>query len=887
MRQFSAKQNQPAKASLAPPASSSGVVPERTRTPEPDPSQTAAPRSAFDFGRMAVHAPAPGRMPRSPASARPDMAAREPDRAPEPTDEDHKQLSAIQMKSLAISRPDDPDENEADDVARRVADGHSAEIRGTGTAINRKARSSADASPELAAKLASSKGGGRPLDESTRSDMESKMRADFGAVRIHTGNEAHEMNGRLNAKAFTHGQDVYFSDGNYNPNSRSGRELLAHELVHTRQQGSGPGGPLRRQAKGTTEKSAANNGGAIEIQLWETKFGDNFLKYISNKGFEKLRQSRYFSVGAEHKWTIKFAEGVTQTTAEEFRVGLTESKFRLDRHLFEVALQAFKAQRSYSIGIPDSPLQVEVSFTGPSVKYEGSESAAETSLFKIAIEGSFAIGSDNVAAFGFVEENIKKALANYTFSIKASFEISISGHLKQLNQYLKEQKHVEKQKQYKEKAKELKNEKNKSRRKVDDLDAEVKKKQRELRRLEQDGKLSGEQAKQKVESLSKDIEDKKRDLEKARDTWQQNKTAAEEAQAAANQEKRAAKAAAQERRRLENQIRRSEEKAGRLKKLTRKLEQKIEKQLQTLDRLGRRFAERSAKWVEEKAVRLIGRKLAVKLGELVARVILRAIPIIGEILMIWDALTLLWDIGSVLWDVLSDWWSGKERTSGEGGDGSGEGTEGGQHIEDDHAGLAPDDKPGNGGNLPVQQEQRDRGPGTGRPASGQGVGSEPEPLGGDTTKIGTGLGTAKTGSVDQPKAAEDVKDTNVTVAAIPSKVVPEKKEAVHEMENDPNKKVDLTNAKDRDFTCSLYLENPHEKIEFDRIYNAKITVNIALPTGPYIGTANVPVQITRHEKGRVYFTIPGGAKLSSKDNPDRVFLISPDFTYSAEYKGSH
>jgi hypothetical protein len=769
------------------------------------------------------------------------------------------------MKSLAISRPDDPDENEADDVAGKVAAGHSAEIHGTGAAINRKARSSAEASPELAAKLASSKGGGRSLDDPTRSEMQSKMRADFGAVRIHTGSEAHEMNERLNAKAFTHGQDVYFSNGNYNPNSRSGKELLAHELVHTRQQNNGPGGPLRRQARDNAEKITADAGGGIEIQIWETKFGDNFFKFISSKGYENLQRSRYLSVDAKHKWVIKFAEGVTKKEAEAFTAGLLDSKFRLDQHLFEVTLEAFKLQQSYPIGIPESPLKVEISFTGPRVKYKGLEEIPEASLFRIAIQGSFTIGSGNGTEFGFVnDERIKAALANNTFSIKASFEISVSGQLKQLNQYLKEQKHFEKQKEYKEKAKKAKSEKSNSRRKVNELDAEVKKKQRELKRVQQDGKLSGEQAKQKIESLSKELEDKKRDLEKATDSWRQNKTAAEEAQASANQESKAAKRAGQERRRLENEIRRSEEKAGRLKKLTQKLEQKIDKQLRRLDQVGRRFAERSAKWVEEKAVRLIGRKLAVKVGELVARVILRAIPIIGEILMIWDAITLIWDVGSLLWDVLSDWWSGKERKAGDGGgDGTGEGTEGGQHIEDDQAGLVPDTAE-NDGDLTVQHEERDRGPGTGKPPSGKRVGSEPEGHGGDAAKSGEGLGTAKTGSKEQPKADGGLKDTNVTGAAIPSKVVPEKQQVMHEMENDPTKEIDLTNAKERSFTFSLYLENPHKEIQRDRIYNAKITVNIALPTGPYIGTAKVPVQITHHQKGKVYFTIPGGAKLSSR-----------------------
>jgi hypothetical protein len=53
-------------------------------------------------------------------------------------DEVHNQLLAIQKKSLEVSDPNDADEKEADNVARKVVDGQSAEIHGTGGTINRK-----------------------------------------------------------------------------------------------------------------------------------------------------------------------------------------------------------------------------------------------------------------------------------------------------------------------------------------------------------------------------------------------------------------------------------------------------------------------------------------------------------------------------------------------------------------------------------------------------------------------------------------------------------------------------------------------------------------------------------------------------------------------------
>jgi Domain of unknown function (DUF4157) len=86
--------------------------------------------------------------------------------------------------------------------------------------------------------LSSSKGGGSPLPDTTRSSMESAMGADFSNVRIHTGSNAVQMSQDLNAHAFTHGNDVYFNEGKYDTGSSGGQHLLAHELVHTVQQNS-------------------------------------------------------------------------------------------------------------------------------------------------------------------------------------------------------------------------------------------------------------------------------------------------------------------------------------------------------------------------------------------------------------------------------------------------------------------------------------------------------------------------------------------------------------------------------------------------------------------------------------------------------------------------
>jgi hypothetical protein len=83
-------------------------------------------------------------------------------------------------------------------------------------------------------------GGGAPLDKDTRGFMESRLGADFSNVRVHTDATASESARSVQAYAYTVGSDVVFQSGKYEPESDSGKRMLAHELTHVVQQRSGP-----------------------------------------------------------------------------------------------------------------------------------------------------------------------------------------------------------------------------------------------------------------------------------------------------------------------------------------------------------------------------------------------------------------------------------------------------------------------------------------------------------------------------------------------------------------------------------------------------------------------------------------------------------------------
>ncbi|MGL4649454.1 MAG: DUF4157 domain-containing protein [Caldilineaceae bacterium] len=128
----------------------------------------------------------------------------------------------------------------ADDQFEQQADATAAQVTG---AVQRSSHAAGEAfaAPEgFAAVLARTTGAGRALDPTLRSEFEPAFGADFGGVRIHTGPESNTLAQTIQAKAFTHGQDIHFADGVYDTQSTGGKALIAHELTHTIQQGAAP-----------------------------------------------------------------------------------------------------------------------------------------------------------------------------------------------------------------------------------------------------------------------------------------------------------------------------------------------------------------------------------------------------------------------------------------------------------------------------------------------------------------------------------------------------------------------------------------------------------------------------------------------------------------------
>jgi hypothetical protein len=136
-----------------------------------------------------------------------------------------------------------------------------------------------EASTDLESSIQSARGGGQSLDPNLQEKMGQAMGADFSGVKIHTDSQSDHLNKSIQAKAFTTGQDVFFRQGEYEPSSRGGQELIAHELTHVVQQNGGmvQRSPLQNVLQRDDDGSIVGGYGGDSIEG-----GGNFLEFLDD-----------------------------------------------------------------------------------------------------------------------------------------------------------------------------------------------------------------------------------------------------------------------------------------------------------------------------------------------------------------------------------------------------------------------------------------------------------------------------------------------------------------------------------------------------------------------------------------------------------------------------
>jgi hypothetical protein len=130
----------------------------------------------------------------------------------------------------------------ADGAARTDAAGPAPPGGGIGAAIVHNA---------IARRIAAEQSSGQPLPGAVRRSLGASLGRDVKDVRVHAGPGPDELARALDANAFTTGRGIFFRAGRYDPRTASGYRLLAHEVVHTVQQGASTARPAAGAARVT------------------------------------------------------------------------------------------------------------------------------------------------------------------------------------------------------------------------------------------------------------------------------------------------------------------------------------------------------------------------------------------------------------------------------------------------------------------------------------------------------------------------------------------------------------------------------------------------------------------------------------------------------------
>lgn len=120
--------------------------------------------------------------------------------------------------------------------------------------------------------------GGQALSNDVRGYMEPRFNANFSKVRVHHDAESASLNKQLSARAFTYQNHVFFSKNQYQPHNSDGKQLLAHELTHTIQQGHA----IQRspQVSSTASTPAIQRWGLPSIPSWQ-----DVIDWLANKAY--------------------------------------------------------------------------------------------------------------------------------------------------------------------------------------------------------------------------------------------------------------------------------------------------------------------------------------------------------------------------------------------------------------------------------------------------------------------------------------------------------------------------------------------------------------------------------------------------------------------------
>jgi hypothetical protein len=110
---------------------------------------------------------------------------------------------------------------------------------------------------------------GQTLDQTTRNFFEPKFGRELSGITIYVDDRASESANALHAHAYTVGSSIVFAANRYQPETKEGRRLLAHELTHVVHQRPGMGKWVQREDTGEPEIVPAPRTGSVLDQAFD------------------------------------------------------------------------------------------------------------------------------------------------------------------------------------------------------------------------------------------------------------------------------------------------------------------------------------------------------------------------------------------------------------------------------------------------------------------------------------------------------------------------------------------------------------------------------------------------------------------------------------------
>jgi hypothetical protein len=126
---------------------------------------------------------------------------------------------------------------------------------------------------------------GTRLPGELQTRFESSLGVDLSGVQIHTGHASAAAASSLGAHAYATGSDIHFASGQYDPSSRGGQTLLAHEVAHTVQQGTAPRVQHKLEVSGAHDAAEVEADRAAEAMVRGTSFSVSMGSGIQRKIF--------------------------------------------------------------------------------------------------------------------------------------------------------------------------------------------------------------------------------------------------------------------------------------------------------------------------------------------------------------------------------------------------------------------------------------------------------------------------------------------------------------------------------------------------------------------------------------------------------------------------